>query len=325
MDLSTKYLGLTLRNPIMVASCGLTKTTDQLKKCEDAGAGAVVMKSLFEEQIRATNSGVADSTAMHTEAMDYLMAEIDMMYGPREYVDMIADAKKSVSIPIIASVNCYTSKWWIDYAQQLEAAGADALELNIYVLPFDLSKNSFVIENTYLEILQSVKKQIEIPVALKLSPYFTSFGNFAEKLDQQGADGLVLFNRYIQPDIDIQKMTSSVKPLFDDPIGFTSTLRWVALLSARLKLDLAASGNIQTADDVIKQLLAGASAIQVASVLYKEGLHKIGELLDGLETWMKKMKFSSIADFRGKLNQLNGPNPESYIRAQFIKTISSFE
>jgi len=248
-----------------------------------------------------------------------------MMYGPRDFEKTIKEAKKSVSIPIIASINCHTSKWWVNYAKQLEDVGADALELNVFVLPYNLEKSSYAIENIYLEIAQSIVQQVEIPIALKLSPYFTSIGNLAEKLDRQGVHGLVLFNRFIQPDINIDEMTSSVKTGFDDPIGFSNALRWVALLSEKLNLDIAASGNIRTAEDMIKQLLAGASAVQIASVLYQSGHEKIKEMLDGLTKWMSQKKFDSISDFKGKLSQENDPKSESFIRAQFIKTITGLE
>ncbi|MEE4310328.1 MAG: dihydroorotate dehydrogenase-like protein [candidate division KSB1 bacterium] len=325
MDLSTTYMGLTLRNPFIVASSGMTKTADQIKKAEDAGAGAVVMKSLFEEQIREESSSIGDQSMVHTEAMEYLRAEIDMLYGPREYIETIKKAKKEVDIPVIASVNCFSSKWWTDYAQQLEAAGADALELNVYVLPFDIDKGSYDLENTYIDILQAVMDRVDIPVSMKLSPYFTSFGNFADKLDKHGADGLVLFNRFIQPEVNIHAISSSVKPLFDDPIGFTHALRWVALLSDRLNLDIVASGNIRTADDAIKQLLAGATAVQFASILYKKGLDVIGTMIDGLTKWMTEKEFSTLDDFRGKLNEINDPHSVSFVRAQFIKTITGIE
>lgn len=325
MDLSTEYLGLTLENPIIVASCGLTKTADQVKKAEDAGAGAVVMKSLFEEQIRNEDSGLDQTAMMHPEALDYIRAEIDMLFGPREYVEVIREIKRRVDIPVIASINCFTSKWWTSYAYELEQAGADALELNAYVLPFVTDKGSYAIEDTYLEILQSVMDSIEIPVSFKLSPYFSAFGNFAEKLDNQGADGLVLFNRFIQPDIDVKKMTTILKPAFNDPIGFSHALRWIGILSGKLNLDIAASGNIRGADDMIKQLLAGASAVQIASVLYKEGLGKIEEMLSGLKSWMTEKKFTSLADFKGALNQVNDPKTETFERAQYIKAITGIE
>ncbi|MDZ7318491.1 MAG: dihydroorotate dehydrogenase-like protein [candidate division KSB1 bacterium] len=325
MDLSTKYLGLSLKNPVVVASCGLTRNIDQIKKCEEAGAGAVVMKSLFEEQIREMDAGLKDSADMHTEALDYLRAEIEMQLGPREYLETIKQAKKSVTIPIIASVNCFSAKWWTSYAQQIEAAGADALELNIYVLPYSFDISGYNIENAYIEILQAVKQHVNIPIALKLSPYFTAFGNLAEKLDKLGADALVLFNRFVQPDIDITTITASQKPSFNDPIGFSNTLRWIALLSGRLKLDLAASGNIRTPSDMIKQLLAGATVIQIASVLYKDGLGTIDKFVAGLADWMREHNFATIQDFRGRLSQQNNPQSDAYIRAQYLKAISGVE
>jgi len=325
MDLSTKYLGFSLNNPVVVASCGLTKTADQIKKCEQAGAGAVVMKSVFEEQIQQANSGVANSVAMHPEAMEYLRADIDKQYGTMEYLETIKQAKKSVSIPVIASVNCHSSKWWTTYAKQIEAAGADALELNIYVFPYDLQTGSTNVEESYIEILQKVKENIQIPVAIKLSPYFTSFLNFAKKLADNGADALVLFNRFINTDIDINKMASLAKPSFNDPVGFFNTLRWTALLSGELNIDIAASGGVKDSKDIIKQLLAGASVVQAASLFYRDGVEKIGDLLSGLENWMKEKSYNSIDDFKGKMNQGNNPQDETYVRAQYLKTYAGIE
>ncbi|MBN2008314.1 dihydroorotate dehydrogenase-like protein [candidate division KSB1 bacterium] len=325
MNLSTTYLGLQLKNPIVVASSGLTKNVDNIKKCEQTGAGAVVMKSLFEEQIRAEGTAVAGSTMMHPEAYEYVRAELEMQYGPREYAKTLSEAKKSVSIPIIASINCHSDKWWLNYAKQLQDAGADALELNVYVLPFDGTKSGAEIENMYLQVLKAVLAQVSIPVSIKLSPYFTSFGNFAKQLDRNGAKGLVLFNRFIQPDINLKDMTPNVKAAFDDPIGFMHALRWVALLSDKVALDLAASGNIRTADDVIKQILAGAAVVQVASVLYKEGMNAIQTMCDGIEAWMKTKGYDSIADYYGKLSTTGDAKDESFIRAQFIKTMTGIE
>jgi dihydroorotate dehydrogenase (fumarate) len=193
------------------------------------------------------------------------------------------------------------------------------------VLPFDSAKGSYAIENIYLEILQSVLEKIEIPVSFKLSPYFTSFGNFAEKLDNQGADGLVLFNRFVQPDIDLKKMENVLRPAFNDPVGFSHALRWVSLLSGKLNLDIAASGNIRTAADISKQILAGASAVQIASVLYKDGLGKIEELLKNLKKWMDEKKFASVADFKGALSQINDPTSDTFVRAQYIKKFTGIE
>lgn len=325
MNLSTTYLGLSLENPIVVASCGLTKTVDQIKECEDAGAGAVVMKSLFEEEITDMKSGPDNSAAMQSEASDYVRAEVERQLGSREYIETIKKAKKEVSIPVIASINCCSLKWCTSYAQQVEAAGADALELNIYIMPFSAEISGYNLENMYIELLRAVKDQVNIPVSLKLSPYFTSFANLAEKLDNQGADGLVLFNRFVQPEIDIENISSLVIPSFNDPIGFYNSLRWIALLSGKLKLDIAASGNIRSAQDMIKQLLVGATVIQIASVLYKDGLGKIAEILDGLQSWMKEKKFHLIEDFRGKLNQKNDPKSEAYFRTQYLKSIGGVD
>lgn len=326
MDLSTHYLGLTLKNPIIVASCGLTKTVDQIKACEQAGAGAVVMKSLLEEQIRESEADIEQGVGMHTEVMDYLRADFGMRYGTEEYANTIEQAKKEVSIPVIASVNCYTTKWWTDYARKLEEAGADALELNVYIMPADYSKSSSDLENGYLDILKAVKAQVNIPVALKLPPYFTSFGHFATKMDHYGADGLVLFNRFVQPDIDIDNLSTTIKPSFNDPVGFGRTLRWTGMLSGLLELDIAASGGIRDEQAIIKLLLAGAAVVQIASAFYGDnGLAKIQTMLEGLEQWMKSKNFAAVSAFKGRLNQQKSPQHESYIRAQYIKSIAGIE
>lgn len=325
MDLSTTYLGLSLKNPIIVASCGLTETAEQIKRCEQAGAGAVVMKSLLEEQIRESEADMEKELSMHPEVMDYLRADLDMRYGSEKYINVIQQAKEEVAIPVIASVNCYTSKWWTEYAKQIEEAGADALELNVYIMPLEFAKSAGDLENMYVEIVKMVKAQIKIPVALKVSPYFTSFGNFARKMEDYGVDGLVLFNRFVQPDIDISSLSTKIKPSFDDPVGVGRSLRWIGMLSGQLKIDLAASGGIRNEDMAIKMLLAGASVVQIASVLYAKGLTRIQEMLQGLEKWMAEKQFASIADFRGRLNQMHSPQDTSYIRAQYIKAIGGKE
>ena len=326
MDLSTTYLGLSVRNPIIVGSCGLTKTVDGIKACADAGAGAVVMKSLLEEQLRQVEDELEDDLSMHSEVMGYLQADIGMRYGAGSYTDTIEQAKRAVDIPVIASVNCYSTQWWTDYAKQIEAAGADALELNIYIMPADFSKSSIELEDQYVEILKAVKAQIRIPVAMKLSPFFTSFGHFATRLERYGIDGLVLFNRFVQPDIDIQTLSSTIKPSFNDPVGFGRALRWTAMLSASLEIDIAASGGIRNEQGIIKQLLAGATVIQMASALYGEnGLDKIQTMLNGLEAWMQEHHFASLADFRGRLDHLKNPHTEAYVRAQYIKSIAGIE
>ena len=325
MDLSTTYLGLTLKNPIMVGSCGLTKTAEQIKACEQAGAGAVVMKSLFEEQIREAEAELEHNLSMHPEVMGYLQADLDMRYGSENYTETIRQVKNEVDIPVIASINCYTSKWWLDYAEKIEQAGADALELNVYVMPSNFSQSAKEIEDVYVDIVKTVKQQLKIPVALKLSPHFTAFGNFATRLEKYGVDGLVLFNRYVQPDISLAEISTTVKPSFNDPVGFGRSLRWIAMLSDDLDIDLAASGGVRGETEVLKQLLAGASVVQLASVLYAKGLDKIQQILTGMEEWMDAKHFSALADFQGKLNQSRSPQSESYIRAQYIKSFTGVE
>lgn len=326
MNLSTSYMGLTLRNPIIAGSCGLTKTVDQIKACEDANAGAVVMKSLFEEQIREQDAELEQSLAIHPEASEYLRADIDMRYGADAYTETLAKAKQAVSIPVIASVNCYTSKWWMDYAKKIQEAGADALEMNIFIMPADFTKSAADIENMYIDILKAVKAQINIPVALKLSPIFTSFGNFATRLERAGANGLVLFNRFVQPDIDISSLQTTTTPSFNDPVGFGRSLGWIGLLSGELEIDLVASGGIRDSLSAIKQLLAGAVAVQVASALYSsKGLGAIQELLNSLQEWMEDKNFAALDEFRGHLNHINSPRPETYVRAQYLKAYAKVD
>ena len=325
MNLSTSYLGLSLKNPIIVGSCGLTKTVEQIKACEEAGAGAVVMKSLFEEQIRESEADLEQGLNMHPEVMNYLQADLNMRYGSESYTETIRQAKNEVAIPVIASVNCYTSKWWLDYAKKIEEAGADALELNVYVISGDFGKSCVDIENVYIDIVKAVKAQLSIPLALKVSPYFTAFGNFATRLEKYGINGLVLFNRFVQPDISLSDMSMVTKPSFNDPVGFGRSLRWTGLLSGALDVDIAASGGIRDETGMIKQLLAGASAIQIASVLYAKGLEKIQHMLSGLEAWMDTKHFTAITDFQGTLNQENNPQHEQYIRAQYIKSFAGVE
>ena len=256
MDLTTKYAGLTLRNPIIVGSSGLTENVAEIKKCEAAGAGAVVMKSLFEEQIQQADSGLEGSAMMHAEAMAYLEADLDKRYGPREYLKTIQDAKKAVSIPVIASINCFSTEWWIDYAQQIEAAGADAIELNVYVPPFQSQQNSNEMEKIYLDILNAVKTITKIPVIFKIPAAFTAFGHFAQQIAANGADALVLFNRFVHLEIDTDKIEIKTAGSFSDPAGFYTSLRWIAILSGKTPASLAASGGIATADHIVKQLLA---------------------------------------------------------------------
>lgn len=325
-DLSTTYLGLKLQNPLVVASCSLTKTVDGVKKCADAGAAAVVLKSLFEEQIDVEIKDMEKHLMpyWHPEALDYVQ-EMGMSFGPKEYIAMIKEAKKAVSIPIIASLNCISPQWWITYARQIVDAGVDALELNIAMMPSNPERSGKEIEDIYLKIVSEVQKNIQIPIAVKVGPYFTSLGRFAIELRKNGASALVLFNRFYQPNIDIDKMQLAPGYNFSSPEDMGLSLRWIALLSGRIGCDLAASTGIHDAAGVIKQLLAGATVVQLCSTLYLNGLQKISTIRNELDSWLESHGFGSVAEMRGKLSQSESDKPELYERIQYIKAIVGIE
>jgi dihydroorotate dehydrogenase (fumarate) len=326
-DLSTKYMGLDLKNPLIVASCSLSKNVDGIKKLADHGAGGVVMKSLFEEQVQ--KEVVEDleqhiGPSWHSEAYDYVN-RMGMEFGPDVNLQVIEGAKKAVDIPIIASLNCVTPHWWKDYAKQLESAGADGIELNIGYLVTDVKTRSSDVENLYFRILEKVKSTVRIPIAIKLGPYFTSFAQFAYDLCSRGAAALVLFNRFYQFDIDVEAGKVKAGNPLSDPSEMSLPLRWVALLANRVNADIAASTGVHTAEQVIKQILAGANAVQLCSVLYEEGVGQITDILEGLETWMKKHKVKSLGEIRGKLSLQESDNPELYARLQYIKALVGIE
>jgi dihydroorotate dehydrogenase (fumarate) len=323
--LETRYLNLSLRNPLIVASSGLTKTIEKIQACEQAGAGAVVLKSLFEEVLAREDWGIGTSQDFHTEVYDYLRAHMELAYGPRDYCNLISEAKKSLHIPVIASINCVSAQWWPSYARQIEASGADAIELNIFTAAFRTTTSADDIEKLYYEIADSVRAQVRIPIALKLGSYFSSLPHLAAELEKRKIDGLVLFNRFTEFDIDIEKLTLETGFHFSTPSEMHMPLRWIAILAGQVKCDLAATTGIHHASDVIKMLLAGASAVQVASVLYKNGLDKIQSLLDEIESWMKKHQFESVDQFRGLLSFSRTNTPELYLRTQFLEKIRGYE
>ena len=326
VDLSTKYMGLNLPNPLIVASCSLTKTLDSVRTCADAGVGAIVLKSLFEEQIEVEVKDIEEYLLpyWHPEAFDYVR-EMGMELGPSEYLKLVEEAKTSVSIPIIASLNCITPKWWIEYAKQIVDAGADGLELNIFIMPVDLQKTGNKIENTYYKILEEVKANIDIPIAVKIGPYFTSIAQVVNELSRRGASAVVLFNRFYQPNIDIEKLELAPGYHFSSPEEMGLSLRWIALLSGRVNCDLAASTGIHDGAGVIKQLLAGASVTQLCSTLYLNGLKQIGNILKEVEEWMKKHGYKSVDEIRAKLSQSESDHPELYERIQYIKALVGVE
>jgi len=326
-DLRTRYMGLSLRNPIIVGSSGLTNSVDRIKELEKMGAGAVVLKSLFEEQIRfQINHSVSQSQSIYSypEAEDYI-GNYTKESNVSEYLDLIRKCKSSVSIPIIASVNCVSSIEWTNFAQKIQEAGADALELNIFILPSDPKRNSEQNEQVYFDIAMAIIKQVSIPVALKISYYFSSLTNTALKLSWTGIKGMVLFNRFYSPDIDIDKFEVTSSNVLSSPDEISTSLRWVAMLSDRLHCDISASTGVHDGEGVIKQLLAGAKAVQITSCLYKNGTGVIPEMLKFIEAWMDKHGFKTTNDFIGKMSFKEANNPAAYERVQFMKHFAGIE
>lgn len=325
-DLSTKYMGLELKNPIIVASCSLTQTLNGVRKCAEEGAGAVVLKSLFEEQIDSDVKDVERNLLPYwrPEALDYVRG-MGMALGPREYLNLVEQAKSTVSIPVIASLNCITPKWWIDYAKQIVNAGADALELNVSVMPSDPKRSGHEIENIYFTILEEVDKYIDLPIAIKIGPYFTSMARMADKLSRRGASALVLFNRFYQPNIDLDKIELKPGYNFSSPEDMGLSFRWIALLAGRVDCDLAASTGIHDGAGVIKQLLAGATVTQMCSALYLNGLKHIGSVIEEVKAWMDEHNFKSIDEFRNMMSQMKSKQPELYERIQYIKALVGTE
>jgi dihydroorotate dehydrogenase (fumarate) len=325
-DLSTNYMGLHLRNPLIVASSSLTKTIEGVERCANAGAGAVVLKSLFEEQIEADTQELEQNVwlAGHTEAYDYVR-NMGIELGSRDYLTLIEAAKKRVTIPIIASLNCITPQWWTRYAQRIEIAGADALELNIAVLPSDPLRSDQEIEHLYFRILDEVKKSIRIPIAVKIGPYFTSMARMANELCNRGAGALVLFNRFYQLDINIDKLSLVPGYRLSSPEEMSMSLRWISLLTGRVTCDLTAATGVHDGVGVIKQLLAGASTVQICSTLFINGIEYIAKILGQVDMWMEKHKFANLDHIRGKLSQAASDRPEFYERLQYIKALVGIE
>ena len=324
-ELSIRYMNLELSNPLIVSSSGLTKSVEKIINAEKAGAGAVVVKSLFEEVLAGANLGLQDSLQMHTEVYDYLRAELEMQYGPREYCDLVQDAKRSVSIPVIASVNCVSDKWWPGFALQVQEAGADALELNVFKTASGPQESALSMEEMYSRIVSIVKAKLKIPVALKVGPYFTALPAFVSEMEKLGLDGVVLFNRFTEPDIDIEKLELKTTFDFSSHYELYRTLRWTALVSGQVNCSISASGGVKTYQDVIKLLLAGADTVQIASLLYEKGLDVIRPMLKEIGNWMDKKGFATVDDFRGKLNFSTTGSPDIYLRTQFMEKIRGVE
>jgi len=326
MDLTTSYLGLELKNPIIAGSSGLTGTLNGIVSLEEQGAGAVVLKSIFEEEIlHDVNARLKEATESPmiysglSETLDYIDLHI-REENLKKYLQLIQDAKKAVSIPVIASINCISHEDWIHFTRRMEDAGADALELNVFLNPADFKNKEF--ERAYFRIIEKVLEAVRIPVAIKISKYFTRLGLTVKALSETGIAGLVMFNRFYTPDIDIEKIELTTPRIFTTRDELYETLRWVAVLSERITCNIAASTGIHTSEDVIKVLLAGATAVQVVSTLYRNGPEQLHGMLMKLEDWMKEKGFESLDQFRGKISRMYGADPAAFERMQFMKHFS---
>lgn len=327
VNLETTYMGLKLKNPLIVGSSGLTNSVENIIEIEKNGAAAVVLKSLFEEQITyaARKTYMQDEMAnIYPEADDYIRhytRENDV----NKYLALIKKAKASVSIPVIASINCVSAAEWTSFAKIIEETGVDALELNVFVLPSDPEKSGEQNEAVYFEVVNKVLKTVNIPVALKISYYFSSLAQTVTKLSWTGIKGLVLFNRFFSPDIDIENFEIKASNVFSSPAELALSLRWIAMMSDHVKCDLAASTGVHNGKALIKQLLAGAKAVQVASVLYKKGFKEIGSMIEELSNWMERKNFTTIDQFTGRMSIEKATNPAAFERVQFMKHFSGIE
>ncbi len=329
MDLSTKYLGLKLRSPLVVSASPLSEDIDNLKRMEDAGASAIVLYSLFEEQLRQErlelNSRLESGTESFAEALTYFPEPEEFRLGPEEYLRHIYRAKETTNIPIIASLNGSSVGGWTEYAKQIQHAGADALELNIYYIPTDMNLTGTEIELTYLDILKAVKSEVTIPVAVKLSPFFSNFANMAKRLDQAGANGLVLFNRFYQPDIELESLEVKPNILLSTPMAMRLPLRWIALLHGKLKASLAATSGIHRASDVLKMLMVGADVTMLCSTVIRHGIPQIAMIERELTDWLVEHEYESVNQLKGSLSQKNCAEPAAFERAQYMKALTGFE
>ncbi|HET6272369.1 MAG TPA: dihydroorotate dehydrogenase-like protein [Bacteroidota bacterium] len=328
MDLSTHYLGLKLKNPLVPSASPLSHSVDSMKRLEEAGAAAIVMYSLFEEQIAheaaELNHYLSYGTESFAEALTYFPESQEYNIGPEEYVELVRKAKESLSIPVIGSLNGISSGGWISYAKKIEEAGADALELNVYYIPTDPKLTSQDVEDRYLEVLHAVKRTVKIPVAMKLSPFFSSFANMAHRLDTAGVDGLVLFNRFYQPDIDLETLEVKPNVILSSPQSLRLPLRWIAILHGRIKASLAATSGIHNVQDVIKMLMAGADVTMMCSALLRNGPQHLAHVLSDLNQWMLEHEYVSVSQMKGSMSQKSVADPAAFERANYMKALNTY-
>ena len=327
-DLHSHYLGLELKNPIVAAASPMTGSIDSLKRLEDAGVAAVVLPSLFEEQIEhedmATHNLMLFGAELSPEARSFFPEMQHYNTGPDNYLKLIGEAKQALGVPVIPSLNGCTPGGWTDIAKQFEQAGADAIELNVYFLAADPDDTSAGVEKRYVDLVASVSSMVSIPVAVKVSPYFSAMANMAARLAAAGASGLVLFNRFVQPDILLDELELAPHLVLSTSDELRLALRWIAILRGRVKASLAATGGAHTADDVLKLLLAGADCVMIASSLLRKGPNHVAALVSGVEKWMTEREYDSVEQMKGSLSQQSCPDPAAFERANYMKALTSY-
>jgi dihydroorotate dehydrogenase (fumarate) len=328
VDLRTRYLGLELAHPVVASASPLTGSVDSLKRLQDAGVAAVVLPSLFEEQIEheemATHNLMLYGAELSPEAQGFFPEMRDYGTGPENYLKLIADAKKALTVPVIASLNGYTAGGWTGIARQFQEAGADAIELNVYFLAASVDDTSAEVETRYVDLVESVTRQVSVPVAVKVAPYFSAMANMAARLTGAGASGLVLFNRFLQPDILLDELEVAPHLVLSTSDELRLALRWIAILRGRIDASLAATGGAHTPDDVLKLLLAGADCVMLASSLLARGPTHVGTLVRGLQAWMAEREYTSVEQMKGSLSQQSCPDPDAFERANYMKALKSY-
>lgn len=329
MDLTTKYMGLQLRTPLVPSASPLSEDVENIKRLEDAGASAVVLYSLFEEQLKhetlELEHHMTQGTESFAEALSYFPEPDEFIARADEYLAHIQLAKSAVDIPIIASLNADTNGGWTEFAKYIEEAGADALELNIYHIPTNMEESGAKVEDNYIDIIKSVKSVLKIPVAVKLSPFFSNFSNMAKKVDDAGANALVLFNRFYQPDIDLENLAVQPRVLLSTPMALRLPMRWVAILHGTIQADIAATSGIHKAEDVLKIMMAGANVAMLCSVLLKHGIDHLQQIEQNLIDWMEAHEYESISQLQGSMSQKHCENPSAFERAQYMRALQSYK
>ena len=327
-DLSTSYLGLSLKNPLVVSPSPLCEDLGAIRKMEDAGASAVVLHSLFEEQLTLDSQDLdrflTSGTESFAEALSYFPDMGQFKLGPEAYLEHIQKAKKAVKIPMIGSLNGVSTGGWVSFAKKIEQAGADALELNVYYIATDPDMSGPQVEQMYADLVRDVRGSLKIPIAVKLGPYFSSMASVARRLDQAGANGLVLFNRFYQPDFDLEKLEVTPNLNLSRSEELRLRLCWVAILSGRIKADMAITGGVHTAEDVIKSMMAGAKVAMMTSALLKNGIEHLKTVREGIEAWMEKHEYASIRQMQGSMSQKSVAEPAAFVRANYMKVLRSY-